>query len=109
MNLQVLELLAWSLDLPPVPSHSSGMKRSLICGILLQAAVLLTAVLAERNATQLVEELKGSRADAIAADSIAGQIDPLFSGYASLNQEVRPLVLSVHPPASRSPPGTEVA
>ncbi len=38
--------------------------------------------------TELVDQLKSNQTEAIAADSILGEITPLFSGYASLNQKV---------------------
>lgn len=56
-------------------------------GLLLAFCVSATA-LAEKNVTELVEQLRNNQTEAIAADSILGQITPLFSGYASLNQKV---------------------
>jgi len=72
------------------------MKGSPLWTSLVLAAIILGIASAEKNVTEVVEKLEGSKADAIAADSILGQIEPLFSGYASLNQEVRP------PPAPTS-------
>ena len=64
------------------------MEGSSFCyGLLLAFCVLATA-LAEKNVTELVEQLRNNQTEAIAADSILGQITPLFSGYASLNQKV---------------------
>ena len=60
---------------------------SLWIGLLLASCVLATA-LAAKNVTEVVEQLKNNQTEAIAADSILGQITPLFSGYASLNQKV---------------------
>ena len=66
------------------------MKGSPLWTSLVLAAVILAIASADKNVTEVVEKLEGSKADAIAADSILGQIEPLFSGYASLNQEVCP-------------------
>ena len=43
---------------------------------------------AGENVTELVNQLKSNQTEAIAADSILGEITPLFSGFASLNQKV---------------------
>ncbi len=58
-------------------------------GLLLASCLLATAS-AEKNVTELVDQLKNNQTEAIAADSILGEITPLFSGYASLNQKVCP-------------------
>ena len=61
--------------------------------------LLLTTILAsvsaidDKTVAKYVSKLKDSQTDAIAADSIAGELNPLFSGYASLNQKVRLLPL----------------
>ncbi len=68
---------------------------SLWTGLLLASCLLATAS-AEKNVTEVVDELKNNQTEAIAADSILGQITPLFSGYASLNQKVSLLNTAPH-------------
>ena len=55
---------------------------------LLFASCLMATASEDNNVTEVMEQLKNNQTEAIAADSILGQIAPLFSGYASLNQKV---------------------
>ena len=64
------------------------MERGLFWIALLLASCILATASGENNVTEVVDNLRTNKADAIAADSILGQITPLFSGFASLNQEV---------------------
>lgn len=47
------------------------------------------AAAAIKNATVYAEELRKDARDAIAADMLAGQMNPLWSGYATLNNQVQ--------------------
>lgn len=67
------------------------MKGCCNCATLLLLTTILASVSAtdDKTVAEYVSKLKDSQTDAIAADSLAGELNPLFSGYASLNQKVR--------------------
>lgn len=60
-------------------------------------------VAAGKNATEYAEKLRKNAKEAIAADMLLGQINPLWTGYASMNSEVQSAQPQLSHPASSNP------
>lgn len=59
-----------------------------VLGVLAGLLLVLRPAVCTINAHEKAQDLRDNRENAIAADSLAGKITPLFTGYASLNSAV---------------------